>query len=241
MTLNRQAIRQQFDREMKKARERITTTANGEIGWLVQFIQRDLEALTPSEWMVLAYEVASFAEAEGPNRHALPVAIASGWTVQAIPGETLEYTLPSRKEAMHLQVTIRGHLEQMWQHGVAPITFSDLTLMVIMPGAFHARHGSLLVATTPKTKEFEYRVAVSLAYHAGRVRRCRECQRIFLAARRDQLFCDPRCQMRVASRKWRKGRPTRKMDQPKVGKPLLRVVKTNPQAHGGQSHVKKTR
>ena len=54
MTLNRQAIRQQFDREMKKARERITTTLNGEIGWLVEFIQRDLDALTPSEWMVLA-------------------------------------------------------------------------------------------------------------------------------------------------------------------------------------------
>jgi hypothetical protein len=205
MTLNRQAIRQEFNREMKKARERITTTPNGEIGWLVNFIQLDLESFTPSEWMVLAYEVASFAEANGPDRHALPIASASGWTVQAILGETLEYTLPSRKEAMQLQGTIRGHLEQLWQYAVAPVTFSDLTLVVTMPGAFHERHGSLLVATKPKTKEFEYRVAVSLAYHAGRVRRCRECQRIFLAARRDQLFCDPRCQMRVASRKWRKG------------------------------------
>ena len=53
MTLNRQAIRQQFDREMNKARERITTTPDGEVGWLVQFIQRNLDALTPSEWMVL--------------------------------------------------------------------------------------------------------------------------------------------------------------------------------------------
>jgi len=205
MTLNRQAIRQQFDREMTKARERITTRPNGEIGWLVHFIQIDLDALTPSEWMVLAYEVASFAEADGPDRHAMPIASASGWSVQAIPGETLEYTLPSRKEAMQLQRTIRGHLEHLWQHAIAPVTFSDLTLVVTMPGAFHDRHGSLLVATTPKTKEFEYRVAVSLAYHAGRIRPCQECPRIFLAARRDQLFCDPRCQMRVASRKWRKG------------------------------------
>ena len=215
MTLNRQAIRQQFDREMKKARERITTTPNGEIGWLVQFIQRDLDILTPSEWMVLAYEVASFAEADGPDRHAIPIASASGWTVQAIPGETLEYTLPSRKEAMHLQGTIRGHLEHLWQHAVAPVTFSDLTLVVTMPGAFHARHGSLLVATKPKTKEFEYRVAVSLAYHAGRIRPCQECQRIFLAARRDQLFCDPRCQMRVASRKWRKGSKKKSRKEPR--------------------------
>ena len=205
MTLNRQAIRQEFNREMKKARERITTTPNGEIGWLVNFIQLDLESFTPSEWMVLAYEVASFAEVNGPDRHAMPIASASGWTVQAIPGETLEYTLPNRKEAIQLQRTIRGHLEHLWQHAIAPVTFSDLTLVVTMPGALHDRHGSLLVATKPKTKEFEYRFAVLLAHHAGRVRVCQECPRIFLAARRDQLFCDPRCQMRVASRKWRKG------------------------------------
>ena len=205
MTLNPRAIQQQFDREMKKAWERITTTSNGEIGWLVNFIQFDLDALTPSEWMVLAYEVASFAEADSSDTHAMPIVLASGWSVQAIPGETLHYTLPSRKEAVQLQRTIRGYLEHLWTHAVAPVTFADLTLVVTMPGALHARHGSILVATKPKTKEFEYRFAVLLAHHVGRIRRCQECQRIFLAARSDQLFCDPRCQMRVASRKWRKG------------------------------------
>jgi hypothetical protein len=205
MTLNRQAIRQEFNREMTKARERIMTTANGEIGWLVQFIQLDLDSLTPSEWMVLAYEVASFAETDFSQKHILPVVSSSGWSVQALPGETQRYTLPSRKEAVHLQRTIRGYLEALWTNAVAPITFSDLTVIVTLPGAFHDRYGSVLVATKPKTKEFEYRVAVLLANHAGRIRPCQECQRIFLAARRDQLFCDPRCQMRVASRKWRKG------------------------------------
>ena len=205
MTLNRQAIRQEFNREMTKARERIMTTANGEIGWLVNFIQLDLDSLTPSEWMVLAYEVASFAEADGPDRHTMPIASASGWSVQAIPSESLEYTLPSRKEAMQLQRTIRGNLEHLWQHAIAPVTFSDLTIIVTLPGAFHERRGSILLSTKPKSKEFEYRFAVLLAHHAGRVRTCQECPRVFLAARRDQLFCDPRCQMRVASRKWRKG------------------------------------
>ena len=177
----------------------------GRLAGSCNFIQLDLDILTPSEWMVLAYEVASFTEADGPGTHAMPIASASGWSVQAIPGETLEYTLPSRKEAMQLQRTIRGLLEHLWEHAIAPVTFSDLTLVVTMPGAFHARHGSLLVATTPKTKECEYRVAVLLAHHAGRIRLCQECPRIFLAGRRDQLFCNPRCQMRVASRKWRKG------------------------------------
>lgn len=204
MTLNRQAIRQEYDREMTKARARITTNPHGDVGWLVNFIQMDLDALTPSEWMVVAYEVASFAEADPPDKHAMPMASSSGWAVHALPGDPLHYTLPSRKEAVQLQQSVRGSLEHLWQHAIAPITFSDLTLIVTMPGAFHQRHGSLLVATKPKTKEFEYRVAVLLVQHSGRVRRCEECQRIFVAARHDQLFCDPRCQMRVASRKWRK-------------------------------------
>jgi len=59
MTIDRAAIFEQFYGEMKKARERILTTADGEVGWLLKFIQTDLEALTPSEWMVLAFEVAS--------------------------------------------------------------------------------------------------------------------------------------------------------------------------------------
>jgi cell division FtsZ-interacting protein ZapD len=57
----------------------------------------------------------------------------SGWSVQAIPGGTLEYMLPSHKEATQLQSTIRDHLEHLWQHAVSPITFSDLTLVVTMP------------------------------------------------------------------------------------------------------------
>jgi hypothetical protein len=204
MSPTRQSIRQQFNEEMAKAGERITIFPNRAIGWLVNFIQLDLDSFTPSEWMVLAYEIARFVEEEVPDRHAMPIASASGWSVQAIQGEALLYTLPSRKEATMLQQTIRKHLEHLWKHAVAPVTFSDLTLLVTLPSALHKRHGSLLVATKPKSKEFEYRVVLLLAQHAGRIRSCQECQRIFLAARLDQLFCTPRCQMRIASRKWRK-------------------------------------
>lgn len=203
MSPGRKEIKQEFQRELDKAWERVTAHSTGPIGWLLDFIQRDLDALTPSEWMVIAYEVAAFGEEANPGTDAIPTAAASGWSVQAIPHETLFYTLPSRKEAMHLQTLIRGHLEHLWEHGVAPVTFSDLTLVVTMPGALHERRGSLLVATKPKTKEFEYRVAVLMAQYSGRIRQCQECHRIFLAIRSDQLFCTTRCQMRVATRKYR--------------------------------------
>jgi hypothetical protein len=203
MRPTRQDVKNEFQREVDKAWERVTSTPNGSIGWLIQFLQLDLDALTPTEWMVVAYEIASFAEEACPDKYAMPTAAASGWSVQAIPNETLHYTLPSRKEATQLQSAIRNHLEQLWKHGVAPVTFSDLTLIITAPGMLHARHGSLLISTRPKMKEFEYRVTILLAQYAGRIRPCEECQRIFLAARCDQLFCTTRCQMRVASRKWR--------------------------------------
>ena len=38
MTIDRAAIFEQFYGEMKKARERILTTADGEVGWLLKFI-----------------------------------------------------------------------------------------------------------------------------------------------------------------------------------------------------------
>ena len=204
MSAARRDVKHEFEVEMKKAWERVTSFPNGAIEWLIHFLQLDLEVLTPSEWMIMAYEVASFSEQAGPKRYAMPTASASGWSVQAIPQEPLNYTLPSRKEATYLQRTIRTYLEHLWEHACAPITFSDLTLVVTAPGALHERYGSVLVATKPKTKEFEYRVVVLLAEYSGRIRPCQECQRIFLAARCDQLFCTPRCQMRVASRKWRK-------------------------------------
>jgi hypothetical protein len=59
------------------------------------------------------------------------------------------------------------------------------------------------VATKRKVKEFEYRFAHLLVDYSGRIRRCPECQRIYLAIRVDQIYCGPRCQTRVATRKWR--------------------------------------
>ena len=196
----------QFGLELTKAQERILSTSDGEVGWLLRFVQCDLESLTPSEWMVWAYEVASFADFSPGIRSMPRVLSESGWSVEAIPGEAKWYSLPSRAEALQLRQSVRRQLDDMWKTGYAHLTFPSLRLVVMLPGAFDDRHGTVLVATKRKAKEFEYRFAYLLAQYAGLIRPCKECQRIFLAKRRDQFYCDPRCQMRVATRKWRKGR-----------------------------------
>lgn len=118
MTANRQTIRQEFNREMTKARERITSSANGEIGWLLNFIQRDLDTLTPSEWLVLAYEVASFTEVDFSQKHVFPVVSSNGWSVQALPGETHQYTLPSARR----RSIFKARFGAIWRHcGPTPL------------------------------------------------------------------------------------------------------------------------
>ena len=94
-------------------------------------------------------------------------------------------------------------LENLWEKAVTAFTFPQFTIIVTLPGAEHERKGSVFVATKRKVKEFEYRFAHLLVDYSGRIRRCPECQRIYLAIRFDQTYCGPRCQTRVATRKWR--------------------------------------
>jgi len=202
MPVDRAAFFDQFYGEMKRARERILTTQDGEVGWLLKFIQTDLEALTPSEWMVLAFEVASFVD-DVANRRGEEIATEGGWSVQSIPGERFRGTIPSRDEAQEIQSMVLRSLEDLWAKAAAAFTFPQFTIIVTLPGLDHERKGSVFVATKRKVKEFEYRFAHLLVDYSGRIRRCPECQRIYLAIRFDQRYCGPRCQTRVATRKWR--------------------------------------
>jgi hypothetical protein len=210
MPVDRGTHYDQFHGEMKKARERILTSADGEVGWLLKFIQTDLDTLTASEWTVLAFEIASFVDDVAIRRGA-EIATEAGWSVRSIPGEGFRGTLPSRGEAKEIQAMVLGSLEKLWKNAVAAFTFPQFTIIVTLP-IEDARKGSVFVATKRKVKEFEYRFAHLLMDYSGRIRRCPECQRIYLAIRVDQIYCGPRCQTRVATRKWRENH---KADQQK--------------------------
>lgn len=208
MSRDRATVRAEYKQEMEKAHQRVVNTPDGEIGWLLRFIQTDLDELSPSEWMVVAYELASFVD-HVAFKHGGIVATENGWSLQVVPGEKFSYTLPSREEAIRLQATVLKQLDGLWNTATAVFSFSHLTLVVTQSGTFHERYATVVVATKQKAKEFEYRFAHMLAAYAGRIHRCRECRRIYLASRYDQQFCTPRCQMRVASRKWRMARRKR--------------------------------
>ncbi|MFZ1845064.1 MAG: hypothetical protein WAU40_17995, partial [Nitrospira sp.] len=87
-------------------------------------------------------------------------------------------------------------------------TFPQMTLVVVSPGSFSDETGTIFVSAKRKAKEFEYRFVHLLAQSGDYIRRCPECAKIYLAIRRDQVYCHPRCQNRVAARKWREAQKT---------------------------------
>jgi hypothetical protein len=209
-------MRAQFQQEMKKAEERVHTTPDGVVGWVIRLLQTDLENLTPSEWTVLSFEIASFVY-DTAGRYGGLVATQSGWAVEAVPQGDVRERLPSRQEGITLQRTLMTQLEAYWETAHAVFTFPQLTLIVTMPGAFDDKKGTVLVAAKQKIKEFEYRFAHLLAEAGQYIRRCPECSKIYLAIRCDQLYCHPRCQARVASRKWREARKAEEKKEKRHG------------------------
>jgi hypothetical protein len=216
MTAKANPMREQFRQEWKKARERIHTTPDGMVGWVIRFLQTDLEALTPSEWTVLAFEVASFVD-DLAGHYGGVVATESGWAVEAVPKGTQHERLPSRQEALTIQKSLLAQLEAYWEKAYVGFTFPQLTLIVTAPGAFDEQRGTVVVAAQQKIKEFEYRFAHLLAESGQYIRRCPECSKIYLAIRCDQLYCHPRCQARVASRKWREARKAEEKKEKRHG------------------------
>ena len=197
----------EFQVEYEKAMERIQTMPDGAVGWLLTFLQTDLEALTPTEWTLVAFEVAAFVDETG-DRYGGMVAPESGWSVEGVPLAKNYQTIPSRKEGQDIQAAALEQLERYWHEGYTAFTFPQMTLVVVSPGEGSDEAGTIFVSAKRKTKEFEYRFVHLLAQTGDYIRRCPECAKIYLAIRRDQLYCHPRCQNRVAARKWRESRKT---------------------------------
>ena len=197
----------EFQVEYEKAMERIQTMPDGAVGWMLRFLQTDLEALTPTEWTLVAFEVAAFVDETG-ERYGGMVAPESGWSVEGVPHAKNYQTIPSRKEALDIQATVLEQLELYWHEGYTTFTFPQMTLVAVSPGEGSDEAGTVIVSAKRKAKEFEYRFVHLLAQTGDYIRRCPECATIFFAIRRDQLYCQPRCQNRVAARKWRDSQKT---------------------------------
>jgi hypothetical protein len=200
-----QQTHREFWNEIRRAWQRITGTPGGPMGWILNFAQRDLEPLVPSEWNLLAFEVAAFAF-QFPVSAWGNLSQEDVWSVRLFHGEQhLVASLPSRKEGQELRTMLLSHLNQFVSTKSLSVSIPKLTIEIDVERLPQLDRPivSAVVKMDRVAKRFEYCFAHLLAHHAPNVRRCQECSRIFLAKRHDQIYCTSRCQTRVASRKWR--------------------------------------
>ncbi len=194
-----------FWQEIRRAWQRIVSTTGGPIGWILNFVQHDLEALAPSEWNLLAFDVAALSF-KFPTEGWGNLDQEDVWSIRLFREERhLLASLPSRKEGQELQAILLAHLNQWFTTQRLAVCFPKLTIEIAEERDPDINQSFVMayVKMDHIAKRFEYCFAYLFAEHASYIRRCQECSRIFLAKRHDQIYCTPRCQTRVATRKWR--------------------------------------
>lgn len=206
-----------FDEEIRAA-QRIGTTPDQAMRWVLRFAQTDLASLSEGQWLDLRAEVHVFMR-QGP-------ALKFGGTVAHIgaafdwggappkedrpPRKRITVTIrPSPEQVAALQTQTRETLKGALAGHTLIFELGPLRLYVA-PSHRMAKRSFLSINTHTPVDAFGFHLAYLLTQHRLRLRECPECKTKFLADRRNQVFCSPRCQSRVRQRRWKRHHLTKK-------------------------------
>ena len=234
--------------ERQKARERIGETSEKALQWLLRFAKTDLSQLTEGQWLDLEKEMDVFIMEPPPG---LSVRWDPG--TKPRPGLKLKPSLhPTpgfrpkifwRSRVTSFQGPLRKWLDDFMKPG--GIWFEPMRLQVLLRHPKYFFSG-LTDAQLPENfgfsalfenyeQTFAYNVAHLLGAHSGRLRLCGECKHIFLADRRQQVFCSARCLNRVTQRRWREAQ------KEKQERRRHRSKSSRKRSRGGATNGKKRR
>lgn len=200
-------------KELEKAGKSLGKTLVQATRWLVEFLNADLEALSPSKIQGLAYKVAYFSifgsrtgQAISSYRLLFENRSSDGWSILA----SKRYSIPNRHDLLALQKQIQTLTDELIENKTTSLHLSSAVL-----------HINIIKFNLPAVRTiFCDRIADSFLYHAtwplsvygARLKRCNDktiCGKFYLSKRVAQLFCSDRCRGRVAKRRQRK-RSTKK-------------------------------
>jgi len=234
--------------ETQKAAERIGETTETALQWLLRFAKVDLAKLSEGQWLDLEKEVKFFV-VEGPPglrvRWNVGKKSRRSWRIEtsASPSPAFRPTIFWRSYVAKLQKLLREWLDQLMQYHIIEFSRMPLTLRFSHPKQFLPRlsdaelpeNGGCYVYFDNYVDTFTYNVAHILGAHSGRLRLCAECKAIFLADRRQQVFCSSRCLNRVTQRRWREKQKKKQQTKKHKSKTRGKGLK------GGSAHGTKKR
>lgn len=219
--------------ELSKACTRLGATSYQVAEWLLRFAQVDLSALSEGEWLNLLSEIHAFVFYQGRHYETdteTLVGCRRNWEggpcisrnpedenlsavgmrelieqVQARTG-LLYSALPSRKQVGSLQGDLLRTVGRLGDKKGAIVSMPAIRKAVYPWPATKVHPEFIQIAVFCESPQELFRLAVQehLAPEFASIRRCPECQKIFLRGRSDQGFCSKPCQVRTAVRRLRK-------------------------------------
>lgn len=198
---------------MQKARERLGDTSEKVLRWLLHFANTDLSKQSEGQWLDFEEEFHEFLRHVPPeNRKKV-----TRWPrPPEITSFISEWSM-LRGLAEESQINLRAWLERLMRTHEIEFDPMPLTLRLrrlryfvdsdVVKDSELPEQGGLESRFPTAHQVFAYLVAHILAAHCGRLRRCTECQTIFLVDRRQQVFCSSRCLNKVTQRWWRANQP----------------------------------
>lgn len=223
-----------YGEQLNKAHERIGQTVPQAIEWLLCFAQTAIASLSEGALIDLGYELnvlgdfrlttrrpeedipdfgLSIQDWEG--RHRLqkkvtgePVADYLGTIFLEDPQRRSPMNRPTPEKTKHLQQIVIEHLTQVVEEKLLYISLPPPIRVQVLMFPDYNILGTLSLFKNPEDL-FIYNAALLLVHAAPLIRRCPECQRLFLADRKNKLNCSPRCQNTAAVRRLRQSKPKR--------------------------------
>ncbi|HEV8713299.1 MAG TPA: hypothetical protein VGX03_10775 [Candidatus Binatia bacterium] len=176
------------------ANRRVGPAPEQRLRWLLDVAQRDLSALSPGQGVDLQDELWAFSFPGPPQLSApLPIGSHTGPPFQF----TKEYVGNLQKEVLEgMRKLLQG--EDWWIQYSSPALPPDHLIYVLrrdtrgrLSGFYQGNYRSCFLM-----------LAVDLLKLAGdRLRECQECQKLFLAVKR-QAYCGPKCSQKARTRRY---------------------------------------
>lgn len=182
------------DQRQEAAQRRVGVTPEQRLRWLLDFAQRDLFVLSPGQGLDLHDELWAFSF---PHPHQttapFPVGRHTGPPLQF----TKEYLSDLQKELLEgMHKLLKG--EEWWIQYSSPALPPDHLIYVLR----RAARGRLSGFYMGNHRSCFLMLAVDLLKAVGeRLRQCVECQKVFLAVKR-QAYCGPKCSQRARTRRY---------------------------------------
>lgn len=189
--------------ELNAAIDRMKPGGDGVMRWLLEFSQKDLSKISEGDWMNLRVEFIIFQLAGG----------AKPLFDDRLPDlfkPEMKMFLRSANDIESWQEVLRGYIDLIIKKSHFTLPIPQMSISFVPPTLYYSKDDSwfslTLALDLDSLTTCNFALAALLKKYTHLIRCCPECNKFFLADRKNQSFCSAKHQGYAAVRKYRKSK-----------------------------------